>query len=48
MGEIALLKLEKEAEIRKKNDELKAKWAKIEENDNEYKKELYAKSIEMN
>ena len=46
--EITLLKLQKEAETRKKNDELIAKLAKVQHNDIEYKKELYAKSMQMN
>ena len=45
--EIALKKLEKEAEIRKWEEELMKKLAKMERFEHESKKEIHAKSINM-
>eukprot|EP00347_Sterkiella_histriomuscorum_P009825 403339740 len=45
--EITLRKLEKEAQIRKRNEDLQKKWEKLEQFENDYKKEILAKSMQM-
>ncbi|CDW87200.1 UNKNOWN [Stylonychia lemnae] len=45
--EITLKKLEKEATIRKRNEDLQKKWEKLEKFEVEYKREILAKSIVM-
>lgn len=45
--DIAIKKLEKEALMRKRNEELMKKWEILEKFEIDYRKEVYAKSIQM-